>query len=329
MVASLLALSFPPREIKRERISSRPPKLVPNGLYLNPKAILKRLRLPGGAAFFLRPVIETSLPSQVHFPAAGRSPQSQLDPSPSLSSCLEGKLSGRSQRRVSFIFGADEGEGGWRVPLPAVGGACGRPCTKESSLTRDSRAGRIGERALRGAVLPKFLASHCLRAPPLLLRELRVLLAVCYHPTSKENSQALSDQETREGKFMYRLRAGGVCLDGMAAEERVLALENRIDEERSLPRFTQEGKGRFAPFAINRNQLIVSMLCYDSNVSQLDQQCGVPRSKRVLNPEGEGSFRFSLGSILVLTKPNQLHRFSVSSGRHISSVTLDASISFV
>ena len=128
---------------------------------------------------------------------------------------------------------------------------------------------------------------------------------------------------------MYRLQEGGIWLDGLAAEQRVAAIQREIRWDGQVRQPALPGTPQFVPFPVTRGSPIINTISYEMNSQTLDQQCGVSRHRRgALNPEGESQFHHATGSMMVLTRPCHLHRFSVRTGRKIFSVTLDGQRSY-
>ena len=116
-------------------------------------------------------------------------------------------------------------------------------------------------------------------------------------------------------------------LDGLSKDESELFIKKCISEERQRRELVTQDEN--IPFPKRRWNNIVSMLPYESYSFGVDNQCGIPRSEMILNGCGESDTHIPFGSIIALVKPNQLHRFSMYSGRNLYSVTIDANYSFV
>lgn len=112
----------------------------------------------------------------------------------------------------------------------------------------------------------------------------------------------------------------------MKSNERIREIEKAIELELWRKRHTNPND--IIEFPINRDNPVVAMLSYECTTFGLDNQCGVSRQKQILNPEGETKDHIPFGSIFLITKPNQFHRFSVHSGRELFVTTLDPNLTF-
>lgn len=112
----------------------------------------------------------------------------------------------------------------------------------------------------------------------------------------------------------------------MKSSERTKVIQQVIDFELNRKRHTNPNA--IIEFPITRYNPVVAMASYESQTFGLDNQCGVSRTKQILNPDGETRDHVPYGSIFIITKPNQFHRFSVHSGRELFVTTLDPALTF-